>query len=140
MRKKAVPPDFQPLHGLRHTYTSLLASSGEVDLYVLQRLLTHKSAAMTQRHPHLIDDALQRASNLAGDLIGQTIICQWPPFDRKYALMPRYPLIKNYGEHYLVHRRRIPKPFSFVNSQFGFIFLSAGKNERAYKPREKEAN
>ena len=51
----------------------MLASSGEVDLYVLQRLLTHKSAAMTQRYAHLRDDALRRASNLAGDLIGQAM-------------------------------------------------------------------
>ena len=74
IRKKAgLPPDFRPLHGLRHTYASMLASSGEVDLYVLQRLLTHKSAAMTQRYAHLRDDALRRASNLAGDLIGQAM-------------------------------------------------------------------
>jgi len=51
----------------------MLASSGEVDLYVLQRLLTHKSAAMTQRYAHLRDDALRRASNLAGDLLKQVI-------------------------------------------------------------------
>ena len=74
IRKKAgLPPDFRPLHGLRHTYASMLASSGEVDLYVLQRLLTHKSSAMTQRYAHLRDDALRRASNLAGDLIGQAM-------------------------------------------------------------------
>ena len=74
IRKKAgLPPDFRPLHGLRHTYASMLASSGEVDLYVLQRLLTHKSAAMTQRYAHLRDDALRRASDLAGDLIGQAM-------------------------------------------------------------------
>jgi len=74
IREKAgLPPDFRPLHGLRHTYASMLASSGEVDLYVLQRLLTHKSAAMTQRYAHLRDDALRRASNLAGDLLKQVI-------------------------------------------------------------------
>ena len=74
IRKKAgLPPDFRPLHGLRHTYASMLASSGQVDLYTLQKLLTHKSAAMTQRYAHLRDDALRRASNLAGDLIGQAL-------------------------------------------------------------------
>lgn len=73
--KKAagLPPDFRPLHGLRHTYASMLASSGQVDLYVLQRLLTHKSTAMTQRYAHLRDEALRRASDLAGDLIGQAM-------------------------------------------------------------------
>ena len=51
----------------------MLASSGQVDLYVLQKLLTHKSAGMTQRYAHLRDDALRRASDLAGDLIGQAM-------------------------------------------------------------------
>ena len=73
--KKAagLPKDFRPLHGLRHTYASMLASSGQVDLYTLQKLLTHKSAAMTQRYAHLRDDALRRASDLAGDLINQAM-------------------------------------------------------------------
>jgi integrase len=49
IRERAgLPPDFRPLHGLRHVYASMLASSGQVDLYTLQKLLTHKSAAMTQ--------------------------------------------------------------------------------------------
>lgn len=73
--KKAagLPKDFRALHGLRHVYASMLASSGQVDLYTLQKLLTHKSAAMTQRYAHLRDDALRRASDLAGDLIGQAM-------------------------------------------------------------------
>jgi len=73
--KKAagLPPDFRPLHGLRHVFASMLASSGQVDLYTLQKLLTHKSAAMTQRYAHLRDEALRRASDLAGDLINQAI-------------------------------------------------------------------
>ncbi|MGB8992091.1 MAG: site-specific integrase [Desulfobaccales bacterium] len=68
-----LPPDFRPLHGLRHVYASMLASSGQVDLYVLQRLLTHKSVSMTQRYAHLRDEALRRASDLAGDLLEQVI-------------------------------------------------------------------
>ncbi len=72
IRKLAgLPPDFRPLHGLRHSYASMLASSGQVDLYVLQKLLTHKSAAMTQRYAHLRDTTLKRASDLAGELIDQ---------------------------------------------------------------------
>jgi integrase len=71
--KAGLPPDFRPLHGLRHVYASMLASSGQVDLYTLQKLLTHKSAAMTQRYAHLRDDALRRASDLAGDIIGQAM-------------------------------------------------------------------
>ncbi len=70
IRKAAgLPKDFRPLHGLRHTYASMLASSGQVDLYTLQKLLTHKSAAMTQRYAHLRDETLRRASDLAGDLL-----------------------------------------------------------------------
>jgi integrase len=68
-----LPKDFRALHGLRHVYASMLASSGQVDLYTLQKLLTHKSAAMTQRYAHLRDEALRRASDLAGDLLGQVI-------------------------------------------------------------------
>lgn len=74
--KKAakLPEDFRPLHGLRHTYASMLASSGEVDMYVLQRLLTHKDPRMTQRYAHLRDATLRKASNVAGDLLAKAII------------------------------------------------------------------
>jgi integrase len=68
-----LPKDFRPFHGLRHVYASMLASSGEVDLYTLQKLLTHKSPQMTQRYAHLRDDALKRASNLAGALIDEVV-------------------------------------------------------------------
>lgn len=74
IRKKAgLPKDFRPLHGLRHTYASMLASSGQVDLYTLQKLLTHKSSTMTQRYAHLRDEALRRASDLAGNLIEEAM-------------------------------------------------------------------
>jgi integrase len=74
IRKAAgLPPDFRPLHGLRHFFASQLASSGEVDLYTLQKLLTHKSAAMTQRYAHLRDEALRRASDLAGELVARVV-------------------------------------------------------------------
>lgn len=66
-----IPGDFRALHGLRHTYASMLASSGKVDLYTLQKLLTHKSPIMTQRYAHLRDEALIKASTLAGDIIEQ---------------------------------------------------------------------
>ena len=63
------PPGFRPLHGLRHTFASMLASSGEVDLYTLQRMLTHKSSKMTQRYAHLQDEALHRAADAAAGLM-----------------------------------------------------------------------
>lgn len=43
------PKGFRPLHGLRHVYASMLASSGKVDLYTLQKLMTHKNPLMTQQ-------------------------------------------------------------------------------------------
>jgi len=71
--KKAArfPAGFRPLHGLRHVYASMLASSGQVDMYTLQKLLTHKGPLMTQRYAHLRDDALKKASGLAGEIIKQ---------------------------------------------------------------------
>jgi len=73
--KKAagIPTDFRALHGLRHTYASMLASSEQVDMYTLQKLLTHKSPLMTQRYAHLRDDALRKVSSLAGNIIAQAI-------------------------------------------------------------------
>lgn len=59
-----LPNDFRPLHGLRHVFASTLASSGKVDMYILQKLLTHKSPIMTQRYAHLRDDALKEASSV----------------------------------------------------------------------------
>ena len=63
------PKGFRPLYGLRHVFASMLASSGKVDLYTLQKLLTHKDPKMTQRYAHLRDDTLKRASNWADKLI-----------------------------------------------------------------------
>jgi integrase len=73
IRKAAkLPTDFRPMHGLRHVFASMLASSGEVDLYTLQKLLTHKSPMMTQRYAHLRDETLKKASNVAGRIIAAT--------------------------------------------------------------------
>jgi integrase len=66
-----LPKDFRPLHGLRHVFASMLASSGEVGLYELQKLLTHKDPKLTMRYAHLRDEALQRASGVAGRLIDE---------------------------------------------------------------------
>jgi integrase len=66
--RACLPEGFRPLHGLRHVYASMLASSGEVDLYTLQKLLTHKDPRMTQRYAHLRDEALKRASQVAGSI------------------------------------------------------------------------
>jgi len=67
------PKGFRPLHGLRHVFASMLASSGQVNMYTLQKLMTHKSPLMTQRYAHLRDECLRRASDLAGDIITETM-------------------------------------------------------------------
>jgi len=64
-----LPKDFRRFHGMRHVFASALASSGEVDLYTLQRLLTHKDANTTQRYAHLRDESLRKASTLAGEIV-----------------------------------------------------------------------
>ncbi len=63
-----LPEDFRPLHGLRHSFASGLASSGKVDLYVIQKLLGHKSPQMTRRYSHLRDEALRRGADVASGL------------------------------------------------------------------------
>lgn len=72
-KRAGLPKDFRPLHGLRHVYASMLASSGQMDMYTPQKLLTHKSTRMTQRYAHLRDEAMKRASNLTGELIDKTL-------------------------------------------------------------------
>lgn len=74
LKKEAgLPEDFRPFHGLRHVYASMVASTGKVSMYELQKLLTHKSSAMTQRYAHLRDDALKRASQAAGEALAQAL-------------------------------------------------------------------
>ena len=72
-RAAGLPDDFRPLHGLRHLFATMLASSGKVDMYTLQRLLTHKSPQMTQRYAHVRDSDLKKASDLTGDLINEAL-------------------------------------------------------------------
>lgn len=50
-----ITADLRALHGLRHVYASMLASSGEVDMYALQILLTNKLQIITQRYVNLRD-------------------------------------------------------------------------------------
>ena len=71
--RAGLPKSFRPLHGLRHAYASMMASSGRVDLYTLQRLLTHKSPKMTQRYAHLHDEALQRGAAVADDILNNAM-------------------------------------------------------------------
>jgi len=59
IKEKAGLRDIIRPHDLRHTFASRLASSGNVDIYVLQNLLGHKNISMTKRYAHLLDDALK---------------------------------------------------------------------------------
>ncbi len=62
--------DQTPIAG-HHIYASMPASTGQVDLYTLQKLLTHKSPTMTQRYAHPRDQAFRQAADLAGNIIEQ---------------------------------------------------------------------
>ena len=69
IRERAdLPENFRFLHGLRHNFASRLASSGKVDLYTLQHLLTHESPEMTQRYAHLMDEAMRRAAGVVDEI------------------------------------------------------------------------
>jgi len=48
------------LHSARHSFGSLLAEQGQ-DLYTIQRLIGHKTIAMTQRYSHLTENKLKNA-------------------------------------------------------------------------------
>ena len=88
-KKAGLPADFRPLHGLRHHYASMLASSGKVDMYVLQKLLTHKTPVMTQRYAHLRDESLKKASALAGELVNQVLEQQKKDTEQKVIELKR---------------------------------------------------
>src|SRR4030067_675624 len=64
--KTGTPSDFRPNHGLRHAFASALASSGETDLYTIQKLLGHRTPLMTARYSHLHDEALRRGVDVMG--------------------------------------------------------------------------
>lgn len=68
-----LPKEFRILHGLRHVFASALASSGEVDMYTLQKMLTHKSPQMTQRYAHLRDETLKRAADVTDKIIEKVV-------------------------------------------------------------------
>lgn len=68
IRAAGLPESFRPLHGMRHVFASLLVSAG-VDLYHVQRLLTHKTQQMTARYAHLGDQALRSASEVITNIV-----------------------------------------------------------------------
>ena len=67
-----LPDSFRPNHGLRHAFASHLASSGEVDLYTIQKLLTHKDPKTTMRYAHLANETLKRGADVMGRIAAKT--------------------------------------------------------------------
>jgi integrase len=67
LRKAADIPDVR-LHDLRHTYASVLASSG-LSLPIIGSLLGHTTAQTTLRYAHLFDDPLRQATERASAII-----------------------------------------------------------------------
>ena len=62
---------FEPsarVHDLRHTFASILASSGQ-SLPIIGALLGHTQPATTARYAHLIDDPLRRATESVGAIV-----------------------------------------------------------------------
>lgn len=55
--------DWIVFHSLRHTFASWLVQAG-VPLYTVQRLMGHKTIAMTQRYAHLAPEQGQEAARL----------------------------------------------------------------------------
>jgi integrase len=55
-------------HDLRHTYASILVSSGH-SLPIIGRLLGHSQPATTQRYSHLQDDPLRAATERVGAIV-----------------------------------------------------------------------
>ena len=67
LRKTADIPDVR-LHDLRHTYASVLASSG-LSLPIIGALLGHSTPTTTARYAHLLDDPLRAATERAGAIL-----------------------------------------------------------------------
>jgi integrase len=69
IRNAAGLNDFR-LHDLRHSFASLVISSGE-SLPVVGALLGHSQPSTTARYAHLVDDVQRRATERLGELISR---------------------------------------------------------------------
>ena len=70
IKKAAGLPDDFRFHGLRHNFASHLVSNG-TDLFVVGKLLSHKSPETTKRYAHLRDERLRQAVDLSDALLTQ---------------------------------------------------------------------
>jgi integrase len=60
-------------HSLRHSFASNLAQQG-VSLYVIQKLMGHKTISLTERYSHLSNDSLKNAVNILEQAMKPKII------------------------------------------------------------------
>ena len=67
IRRRAGLSDVR-LHDLRHSFASFLVNQG-VSLYVVQGLLGHADARMTQRYAHLAPQTLLDAAEVVSNVI-----------------------------------------------------------------------
>lgn len=68
VREQAGIGDSVRIHDLRHTYASLLVTSGR-SLYEVQKILSHSDPKITMRYAHLSAKTLQEAANAASVLV-----------------------------------------------------------------------
>jgi len=72
IKEKAKLEDLH-LHDLRHSFASLVISSGTNSLFTVGILLGHKSLNMTARYAHLTNDTLTKATDLVASMIDNAI-------------------------------------------------------------------
>ena len=72
------------IHDLRHTYASMLVSGG-LSLPVIGALMGHTQVETTQRYAHLMDEALRRATAVAGQAYSQANGGKVVPLDQQKA-------------------------------------------------------
>lgn len=68
IRKQASIGDNVRIHDLRHTYASMLVTSGR-SLYEVQKLLSHSDPKVTMRYAHLSPKTLHEAASAASVLV-----------------------------------------------------------------------
>lgn len=63
-----IPMKFR-CHDFRHQYASLLASSGKVDPYLVQKLMNHSQFQTTQRYAHLFSNTIKSGAGVIDDIL-----------------------------------------------------------------------
>lgn len=68
-QKAQLPAKFRIFHGMRHHFAVTLANSGDFSIDLIGKLLTHKSAAMTQRYAQFLPETMKKVSDNAAELL-----------------------------------------------------------------------